>query len=233
MKKVLLAVGLLVCALTLGGNSSTKSVMAQGEPTSLRGHVYGILTIPAEEIAKMPDGAKDERFSREMVTDLENGGREVKTGISGWTVKVGKKAVITNENGEFELSNLRMHKKMYLLLSFNGEEVLKQHIWLEEGEDNIQDVVIMQDINNMIKRMGIGVDEEMHQSSSHVPCNKSNYYCVGTVNSDCYKNLAGGNPYCWAELLKLSWPPRWCNGDRNCSRFIGHRQESHCDYYPW
>lgn len=69
MKRVVLASVLLFCVLALGGNSSIGSIMTEGEPTSLRGHVYGILKIPAEEMANLPNGAKDERFSRETVTE--------------------------------------------------------------------------------------------------------------------------------------------------------------------
>ena len=65
------------------------------------------------------------------------------------------------------------------------------------------------------------------------PCLDNNYLCSNFVASDCYKNLVKGNPYCWAEAIINDPSARWCNGTRNCSVFIGHKQAWHCDYWPW
>lgn len=226
MKKVLLVIGLLVCALTFGGNSSTTLLMAQGKPTSLRGHVYGILTIPAEEMAKMPEDLKNKKVGKERIVNFKDGSREVKVGIVEVSVSVGRKKVLTDEEGSFYLSDLPQGRK-YVTISFGKEKFLQQLVFLEEGEENYQDFIVVKSLGQLAKSMG-GVKAEKHGG---VHCLKANFLCYHPVGSDCYKNLTGYNKYCWRELLNLQGE-KWCNETRNCSVFIGHKQEWHCDWLP-
>lgn len=126
MRRLMLALGLLFCALALGGNSSTEPVMAQGKPTSLRGHVYGILTIPAEEMAKMPEELKNKRVGKERIVNFKDGSREVRVGIVEVSVSIGRKKVLTDEDGNFYLSGLSQGRK-YVTLSFGKEKFLQQY----------------------------------------------------------------------------------------------------------
>lgn len=226
MKKMILVLGLLICVFTVGGNSATKSVMAQGEPTSLRGHVYGILTISQEVMSELSEDQRHMKFGKEGTVDFKSGAREVKVGIEGVVVSIGRKRITTDEEGGFYFSNLRPGRK-YVVLSFSKEKFLQQLIFLEEGEENYQDFIVVKRLDELAKSMG-GIKSEKHGG---VHCLKTNFLCFNPVGSDCYKNLMRGNIYCWRELLNLQGD-KWCNDTQNCSRFIGHKQEWHCDWTP-
>lgn len=227
MKRMMLVLGLLVCVLTLGGNSSTKSVLAQGEQTSLQGHVFGAITISQEVMSELSDDQKYMRFGKEGTVDFENGDREVKVGIEGVVVSIGRKKATTDEEGRFYLTGLRPGRK-YVMVMFGKEKFLQQLVFLEEGEENYQDFVVVKRLSDLAKSMG-GTKAQRKHGGVH--CLKTNFLCFNPVGSDCYKNLMRGNTYCWRELLNLQGD-KWCNDTRNCSGFIGHKQEWHCDWTP-
>lgn len=92
-------------------------------------------------------------------------------------------------------------------------------VFLEKGEENYQDFIVVKRLDEVEKSMG-GIGAESHGG---VHCLKTNFLCYHPVGSDCYKNLTGYNTYCWRELLNRQGE-KWCDGTRNCSVFIGHKQ---------
>lgn len=232
MKRVILfvAVGIFLLCFLLKGNSTK----AQEEMTSLCGHVYGVLEIPKEEMEKVPEEEKHKKLAKEKTIDFKNGSREVRVGISGWVVSIGQRKVITNEEGEFLFESLPA-KQVIIAVSFGGTNIIKQRITLHEGEENYQDIVVMKKMNPLLfKSMG-SLDTGVMRKKE-VKCLKHNYWCVDYVWSDCYKSLLKGNKYCWYELThpgnKGEKSKKWCNGERNCSPYIGHDENNHCDYSP-
>lgn len=226
MKRMLLMLGLLFYILMFGEDSLTMSVMAQGESTSLRGHVYGILTVSQEIMSELSEDQRHMKFGKEGIVDFKSGSREVRVGIKGVIISVGTKRVATDEDGEFYLSGLRPGKK-YVILSFGKEKFLQQLVFLKEVEENYQDFFVVKKLDELEKSMGGAKAEKQ----GDFPCLKKNFLCFNPVGSDCYKSLMKGTNYCWRELLKLKGE-KWCNGARNCSTFIGHKQEQHCDWTP-
>lgn len=140
VKKVILfvAVGIFLLMFLLKSNSTK----AQEKMTSLRGHVYGVLEITKEEMEKIPEEERHERFAKEKTIDFKNGSREVRVGISGWAVSIGQRKALTNEEGEFIFESLPA-KQVIITVSFRGTNIIKQIITLHEGEDNYQDLVVM------------------------------------------------------------------------------------------
>lgn len=231
--------GFLVLGIFLLGFLTKGDVtQAQGERTSLWGHVYGVITIPKEEMERIPREEKSKKFAKETFIDFKDGSREMRVGVHGWTVSVGNRKVLTDENGEFFFPNLPA-KQVTLLVSFKKTKLLKQKITLHVGEENYQDVVLKGTLKQFSKSMAADDDGYDLMKKDKIKCLDHNYYCGDIFHSDCFKSIRKGNGYCLYESLyrpSKDDPGRWCNRkdkEQNCSPYIGHKQKYHCDYVPW
>lgn len=206
----------------------------QASVTSLEGRVVGVIVIPAEEMAKIPDEAKNQTFGNEEITDLPDGSREVRVGIKGWKVKAGGRSSITSEGGIFTIKNIPVGQ-VAVSVSFMNQLLIDQVINVVPGK-NTANLLVRVDLKKFLEKMKtddskLKTMEGPGGGSGQYPCLDNNFFCYSFVGSDCWKNLMRSNPYCWNEATgSPSYVGIWCNGTRNCSVFIGHPQSRHCDW---
>lgn len=102
MKRIsLLAVGVFLLCFIAKSNLT----QAQGEKTSLRGHIYGVLFIPKEEMEKLPKEFRKQKVGKETIINFKDGSRETRVGIRGWTVSIGRKKAVADEKRDGVMVN--------------------------------------------------------------------------------------------------------------------------------